>query len=100
MFDHHVTVDMTPEGSRTLAAFIESVPASWQADFYELFQGDPTGQLMIQYFRTPQPIDLFVAASLTRKLSGIVEHGFNKKIEDGIHTIWSIDEGSKKTCKE
>ncbi|WP_201372932.1 hypothetical protein [Ktedonobacter robiniae] len=46
---------------------------------YELFQGDPTGHLMIQYFWTPGPVDVFEAGALTRDLPGIVEHAFHEE---------------------
>lgn len=78
MFEHHVTVAMTEEGRQTLAMFLARLPARWQADVPELFQGDPTGQLMIQYVRTPAHVDLFVAGALTRDLPGIVEHAFHE----------------------
>ncbi|GHO56443.1 hypothetical protein KSB_49180 [Ktedonobacter robiniae] len=62
-----------------LCVFLARVPAVWQADMYELFQGDPTGHLMIQYFWTPGPVDVFEAGALTRDLPGIVEHAFHEE---------------------
>ncbi len=75
--DHYVAFEATEEGSRSLRLFIESVPEEWHADFYELYRVDPTGEIMIQYFRTPHPIDRFVATPLVRDLPGSVDWSWN-----------------------
>jgi hypothetical protein len=80
MYEHYVAFEATKEGSRSLSLFIKNVPEEWHADFDELFS---TGEILIQYFRTVQKVDRFVATPLARDLPGSVDWIWNAEIEQG-----------------
>ena len=72
--EQYVTFDTTKGGEYSLCLFIEIVPETWHATFYELYHH---GYLVTQYVHTERPINRFVATPLVKGLPGAVDWEWN-----------------------
>ena len=85
--EHYVTFDTMEGGEHSLCLFIESVPETWHADFYEL---DRHGHFITQHFRTEHAIERFIATPLVRDLPGTIDWSWNSEREEIIAELQSL----------